>query len=176
MRLPAGGFHQLFECGAVRPFQQCQDLRCFAAFAGAFASLGRLRALWLFSAILNFTGLLPRLALSLSGRNTGLPALNVAFLVGFASSAGATATGLASASMFGVFIVNAPLAVITAVRTSITRVWPGSKVILTALAMERRWWTRVPRLCQGASDERPRLEIRAEEGGGDCRPADSAQH
>ena len=51
MRLPAGGFHQFFECRAVRPFQQFQDLRCLAALArtrfllsgfGGFRALGRL--------------------------------------------------------------------------------------------------------------------------------------
>jgi hypothetical protein len=57
MRLPASRLHQFFECRAVRPFQQLQDLRSFAALVGAFGRLHQLRALWLFRRLLSLAGL-----------------------------------------------------------------------------------------------------------------------
>ena len=104
MRLPAGRFHQLFDRGARRPLQQVQDPGSFRALAGTFGRLGRFRGRGLFGPLV--------------GR---LPA--------FCSSAGAAAWAVDSLSVFGVFILNAPSAVITAVRTSITLVGPASKVI-----------------------------------------------
>jgi hypothetical protein len=70
MRLPARGLHQLLEGGAVRPLQQIEDLGGFGALAGGLDRLRRLRALWLFGALLGQVGLLPR-RLGLAGRNTG---------------------------------------------------------------------------------------------------------
>jgi DNA methylase len=86
MRLPAGGFYQLIECGTVRPFQQVQDLRCFAALAGAFAILGRLRALRFFW-LPFLAGVVFFSALALAGATRGFRGAVWAFVVAFGSEA-----------------------------------------------------------------------------------------
>jgi hypothetical protein len=54
MRLPAGGLHQFLQGAPVRPFQQIEDLRCFAAVAGG---AGFSAALGVFFAALAHGGL-----------------------------------------------------------------------------------------------------------------------
>jgi hypothetical protein len=128
MRLPAGGSNQLGKCGAVRPLEQIQHLLSLDALAGTrflLGSFGRLCALW---RLLGWGGLLPDLGLQAATRGFRPP--DVAFFLALGSSAGATAWAVASVSIFGVFIVFTPLAVITAVRTWITRVAHRSKRIL----------------------------------------------
>jgi hypothetical protein len=86
MRLPAGGFYQLIECGTVRPFHQVQDLRCFAALAGAFAILGRLRALRFFW-LPFLAGVVFFSALAVAGATRGFRGAVWAFVVAFGSEA-----------------------------------------------------------------------------------------
>jgi DNA methylase len=117
---------------SVAPSGLFSSARTFAALLpspapspalGGFAPFGFLGA---FSPLLDF---FPDLLLPVATRD--FRALRVPFLLAFGSSAGATTWAVASDSIFGVFIVSAPFAVITAVRISITLLGNGSKRILT---------------------------------------------
>jgi hypothetical protein len=89
---------------------------------GAFGRLHQLRALWLFRRLLSLAGLLSQLGLR--GRNTGLACASVGPFCGFRLLS--LGYGLAGCFGFdiGVFIVFAPLAVITASRHP--SLWSGA--------------------------------------------------
>src|SRR5215813_6666147 len=130
MRLPAGSLDQFLRRGAPWSFQQVKDLFGLTALSGVglrsdtFAGFGALGGFFCRG------GLLPRLALS--GRHVWLPCASVGLFGGFRLlGCGSTSCGL------GCFVFSgrcrhfrSPVAVATAVTTSITRVACGSKRFL----------------------------------------------
>jgi hypothetical protein len=63
VRLPAGGFREFLQGGAVGALHQVEDLGGLAALAGAGCLLGRLGRLSAFGGLLRRAGLLARLGL-----------------------------------------------------------------------------------------------------------------
>jgi hypothetical protein len=120
--LPVGCLHQALKRRAFRPLQQIQDLLRLAPGAGSgylSAVLGRF--LWR-------AGLLGRLALL--RRNVGATRASVGLLGGFRLPARRVAWAVPVSSVIDVVIFYSPLAVITAVRTSITPTCSKSKAIV----------------------------------------------
>jgi hypothetical protein len=123
----------------VAPFWRFSRSSTFSVLLpsrGPDSFLAVLAALAPFGAFLAGVAFFPDLGFEAATRGFRVP--DVAFLLALGSSAWAMARAVASVSIFGVFIVNAPLAVITAVRTYITLVGNTSKRIVQK-AMEWRW-------------------------------------